>query len=99
MMKKKDYYERLFDRLKEAYSESDVVKIISKRLSNAQIEIGILKSEIEEKDYIIEQQKKEIYRLRNIEQLLVREVKEMIELRQELERKKEENQELINKKY
>jgi hypothetical protein len=60
MMKNdQDFYERTLIRLKRQYSKDEVVAALMKKLSEAEIEVGKLKSEI---DYLQEELKADVER-------------------------------------
>ena len=59
MRNDQDFYERTLIRLKRQYSKDEVVAALMKKLSEAEIEVGKLKSEI---DYLQEELKADVER-------------------------------------
>lgn len=56
-MKKETYFDRRLKELKEIYSENDVIKILNKKISELEIEIGTLVSEKDELLYLVQKNK------------------------------------------
>ncbi len=104
VMRKRTCFNRLFDRLREAYSESEIINMLSKKLSEREIELGKTLSENDELFYKISITEKEIKRLRNIEEQFnqvrlssKKNADENRQLKLQLKEKENEIRELLNR--
>lgn len=105
-IKKKHYFDRVLDKLKQSFSESEVVTLLTKKLSETEIELGIISSERDEYQDNFLALEKEIKRYRNIEKLHQETIaqskiiaNENRALKIELQEKKAEIADLLNKLY
>lgn len=55
-----DYLDNVLIKLKRKYSENEVIASLTKKLSEAEIENGILKSQISELEYTLDNVKKDL---------------------------------------
>jgi hypothetical protein len=67
--KNKKYFDRVLSKLKLAFSESEVVKLLTKKLSETETELGIVISERDELQHNLTLAEKEVKRYRNIEKI------------------------------
>jgi len=58
-MTEQQHYDNILLKIKRKYKDDELLGILLKKISSLEIEVGILKSEISEKDYILEQKLKE----------------------------------------
>ena len=104
--KKSSYFDKVLANMKLAFSESDVVKIMIKKLSETEIELGKVISERDELEENLSLAKKEIKQHVNIQKEFEEKVKENRiiknenrELKRELAEKNDEIRDLLSKLY
>lgn len=101
-MSKKDFIDNTLIRLKREYTKDEVVSALYKKLSERDIEIGGLKSHIDELEYSLnlKESKQNVYnksRIQNEASVLLRSNEIYNELKKDFDRIKEANNQLLLK--